>query len=715
MDDQIASLARLIDKIALNIAEQEARNPVQSNRTYAEIYADVGRTAEYASSAHDGQKRLSGEPFILHPMNVALISAENGMVDKISIDSCILHDVIEDGNRSGTEITEMFGAEVAETVEGLTKIKKQEDASYDKFFSHTLKNPRIAYIKIFDRLHNLRTLEPLRPHKKKVKSSESMDIYHKLCMRLCLTDIANEIEQLCAPALYPEKFKTFSDRLNVIRQETMHVLDDFKMAILDKCHGNEVKLKKIRLQWKPFLEMEDYGFMQIPNALIFKLVVDSVENAYKLMWLINSSYKVASSIEDNISVPKFNNFRGINYMIVAEGVKIPILITTDRFNEFNRKGILAYGGFSKDTTINRKLMGHLQEYLSDESNFMDIKALISFIEKDDIQVFAKDGKTIVDLQKGATVLDFAFKIHTDIGLKADYGVVDGVRVGLGHELHNGNVIQVFTKNAVTATDEYLKMCLTSKAQGALKKHFENTQFQTLYAIAKSYLEKNLFRFSLDAAEFWERLRNKYPAERELMAKVVGILQAAPETERLFAELGLIDDEMVDAVRKKEDSFLKVWNVFIPHHKGIPIELGFLNACYQSCPYCVPTLSNAPHKGVLDQTRFIVHTHACGRVTGAEKEHFFPVKFLKDKPIDSLIYMNIETDDVSGITHSISSVFRKVTLEIFNVENDHVKALYRLAYFQKSPQKVSSYLDQLHKIPEVKSIIIRTKNIFGAQR
>jgi len=712
MDSQIVSLPRLIEKIALNIAEQDARNAVTGNRTYAEIYSDVSRAVDYAAAAHKGQRRLSGEPYILHPVNVALISAENGMVDKISIDSCILHDVIEDGNRSSADIAERFGVEVAETVEGLTKIKKQESASYDKFFSHTLKNPRIAYIKIFDRLHNLRTLGSLTPYKRITKSSESMDIYHKLCMRLCLTDIANEIEQLCAPILYLDKYVAFSERLNVIRSEAMNILDAFKMAILEKCHANDVKLLKIRLQWKPFLDMSDYAFMQIPNVLLFKLVVDSVENAYNMLWIINSSYKAASSIEDNISVPRFNNFRGINYMVVAEGLKIPLLITTDRFNEFNRKGILSYGGFSRDTTVNKKLMDHLQEYLSDESNFMDVKTLISFIEKDDIQVFAKDGKTIIDLQKGATVLDFAFKIHTDIGLRADYGVVDGVRVGLGHELQNGNVVQVYTKNASAATEDFLKMCITSKAQRVLKKHFEQRQFQTLYAIATAYLDKNLIRFNLGASEFWKKLREMYPAEREAMEKVVGILRAVPETERLFIELGLIDDGVIDALRKKEDSFLKVLNVFSPHHKDPLIELDFLDTQYQNCPHCVPTLSNTPHKGLLEQVRFIVHTHTCKKVMSVEKERLFPIKLMKNKPIGRLIYMKIETDDVSGITHSISSVFKKVNLEIFNVENDHVRALYRLAYFQKSPQKVSSYLDQLHKIPEVKNIVIGTKNIFG---
>jgi len=326
----------------------------------------------------------------------------------------------------------LFGEEVAETVEGLTKIKEHKDESYDKFFSHTINNPRVAYIKIFDRLYNLRTLEHLSAAKQLVIANESMDIYHKLCIRLCLLDIANEIEHLCASFLYPDKFNLFSARLGEIREEAAQVIDIFKMTILERCHENDVRIKKIRVQWKPFLDIRDYRFMHIPNVLLFKFVVDSVENAYKMMWLINSSYKVAGNIEDNISVPMFNNFRGVSYTVVVDGVKLPLLITTDRFNEFNRKGILVYGSFSKDTEINRKLMEHLQEYLVNESNFMDVNTLIPFIEKDDMQVFAKDGKTVIELKKGSTVLDFAFKIHSDLGLKADYGVVDGIRVGLGH-------------------------------------------------------------------------------------------------------------------------------------------------------------------------------------------------------------------------------------------------------------------------------------------
>ena len=714
MDKNIGIQRKLVEKIALNIAEHEIRNPVKDSRTYPEIYQEVKRSVEYAAKIHKNQLRKSGEPYIFHPLNVALIAAENGMTDKISIDSCLLHDVIEDGEVSRDEISTLFGEEVAEVVEGLTKIKAHKDESYDKFFSHTINNPRVAYIKIFDRLHNLRTLSYLAREKQGRIANESMDIYHKLCIRLCLTDIANEIDLLCAPTLYPDKFPLFSARHKQIQSEASGILDAFKMNILEKCHENDVRIRKIRVQWTPFLNINDYNYMHIPNVLLFKFVVDSIENAYKMVWLINSSYKIAGDIEDHISVPKFNNFRGINYTVVVEGVKIPLLITTDKFNEFNRKGILVYGSFSKDTTINRKLMDHLQEYLTNESDFMDVRTLISFIEKDEIQVFAKDGKTIVDLKKGSTVLDFAFKIHTDIGLRADYGVVDGASVGLGHVLNNGNVVQVYTKNTITATEEFLKKCVSPKAQRVLKKHFENAHAGALFNIAKTYIQRNLASLHIDENEFWTKLKELCPAEKDHMEKVTGALRAVPDCERLFVELGLIDNEQLSLSRKKNESFLKIWNIFSTSQKILPVELDFLDINCISCPVCVPTLSNAPHRGILHQTRFTVHAGNCPKVGQFAEERIFPVKFRKNAPIDSMVYMLIETDDVSGITHAITSVFKNVNLEIINVENDHTKALYRLAYYQKSRQIISSYLEQLHRIPEIRSIIISQKNVFGIQ-
>ena len=714
MDDYIVLQKKLTEKIALNIAEHEVHGIVKGDRTYAEIYEDVNKSVEYTSLIHKDQWRKSGEPYIFHPLNVALIAAENGLIDKVSIDSCLLHDVIEDGEISRTEISTLFGEEVAETVEGLTKIKEHKDESYDKFFSHTLNNPRVAYIKICDRLHNLRTLIHLR-HQKQVRiAHESMDIYYKLCIRLCLTDIANEIERLCAPILCPEKFVAYEQRLKQIQEEAAQIIDAFKMNILEKCYETDVKIKKIRVQWKPFLDASDYNFMHSANVLLLKLVVDSVESAYRMIWLINSTYKVAGNIEDNISVPKFNNFRGINYPVVVAGVKIPLLITTNSFNEFNRKGILVYGSFSNDTTINRRFMEHLQEYLMDESNFMDVKTLISFMEKDDIQVYAKDGKTIIDLKKGSTVLDFAFKIHSDLGLRADYGVVDGVRVGLGSELNNGNVVHVYTKNTVTATEEFLKKCVTPKAQRILKKHFENAHVEGLFNIAKAYIEETLFALHIEADEFWRRFHELCPTEREFTEKAVGILHAVPEIEKLLMQLHLSDEERVSILHKKEGSYLKVWNMFLTRRKGLPIELDFLDDNYLSCPFCVPTLNNSPHKGILEESRFIVHTSNCKKTGSILDERFFPVDLRKNKPIESMIYMRIETDDVSGITHAISSVLKNVNLEIFNVENDRTKALYRLAYHQKAPQTVSSYLEQLHKIQEVRSILISTRNVFGTQ-
>ena len=715
MDENIVLQKKLVDKIVMNITEHELRNNISGEkRTYSDIYNDINGTIEFASHAHKDQWRKSGEPYIFHPLTVALIAAENGMVDKISIDGCLLHDVIEDGGISRLELSRLFGEEVADIVEGLTKIKAHKDQSYNKLFSHTINNPRVAYIKIFDRLHNLRTLQPHKYEKQAAIATESMDIYYKLCIRLCLTDIANEIERLCAPILYPIKFPVFSARLLQIQEQAPPVVNTFKMTILEKCYENDIRIKKIRIQWKPFLEMDDYSFMQIPNVLLFKLVVDSIENAYKIIWLINTTYKAAGNIEDNISVPKFNNFRGISYTVVVDGVKIPLLITTERFNEFNRKGILVYGGFSKDTTVNKKLMEHLQEYLVNESNFLDVKTLISFIDKDEMRVFAKDGKTIVDLKKGSTVLDFAFKIHTDIGLRADYGVVDGVRVGLGHELNNGNVVCVYTKNTVTATEESLKKCITPKSHRVLKKYFENYHVEVLFTMATQYLLSILSRYHIDAKRFWLEMRERYSSEKEISERVIVILRGVSETEKLLSELQLIDKVLIPTLQKKGESFSKVWNIFSSSQKDVPMELNFLDESYLFCPFCVPTLSDSHHKGVLQETRFIVHTRDCRIANNYDQESIFPVVIMKNIRIDGLIYMRIETEDVSGITYSISSVFKNTNLEIFNVENDRTNALYRLAFYQKDPVIISSYLEKLRRIQEIRNIVISKKNVFGIQ-
>ena len=185
MDENIVLQKKLVDKIVMNITEHELRNNISGEkRTYSDIYNDINGTIEFASHAHKDQWRKSGEPYIFHPLTVALIAAENGMVDKISIDGCLLHDVIEDGGISRLELSRLFGEEVADIVEGLTKIKAHKDQSYNKLFSHTINNPRVAYIKIFDRLHNLRTLQPHKYEKQAAIATESMDIYYKLCIRL---------------------------------------------------------------------------------------------------------------------------------------------------------------------------------------------------------------------------------------------------------------------------------------------------------------------------------------------------------------------------------------------------------------------------------------------------------------------------------------------------------------------------------------------------
>jgi guanosine-3',5'-bis(diphosphate) 3'-pyrophosphohydrolase len=373
-----------------------------------------------------------------------------------------------------------------------------------------------------------------------------------------------------------------------------------------------------------------------------------------------------------------------------------------------------YGSFSKDTTINRRLMEHLQEYLVSESNFLDVKTLISFIDKDEMRVFAKDGKTIVDLKKGATVLDFAFKIHSDIGLRADYGVVDGVRVGLGYELNNGNVVHVYTKNTITATEESLKKCITPKSHRILKKYFENYHVEVLFTLATQYVLSILSRYNVSADTFWLKMRERYTSEKEISERVIEVLRAVSETEKLLSELQLVDKEFMTPLHKMGDSFSKVWNIFSSSQKEVLMELNFLDECYLFCPFCVPTLSDSHHKGILHETQFTVHTRDCRIANKYDQESIFSVAIRKDIKVDGLIYMRIETEDVSGITYAISSVFRSLNLEIFNVENDRTNALYRLAYYQKDPVTISSYLEKLRKIPEIRNIVISKKNVFGFQ-
>jgi GTP pyrophosphokinase len=357
-------------------------------------------------------------------------------------------------------------------------------------------------------------------------------------------------------------------------------------------------------------------------------------------------------------------------------------------------------------------MEHLQEYLVNESNFLDVKTLISFIDKDEIRVFAKDGKKIVDLKKGSTVLDFAFKIHSDIGLTADYGVVDGVRVGLGHELNNGNVVRVYTKSGITATEESLKKCITPKAQKILKKYFENYHIEVLFNLATHYLLSILSRYNIDAEMFWSKMRERYASEKEISERMIEILRSVSESEKLLTELQLIDKELISAAQKRGESFSKVWNIFSPSHREVPMELKFLDETYLFCPLCVPTLSDTQPRGILHDARFIVHTRDCRIANNYDQERIFSVAIKKNIKIDGLIYMRIETEDVSGITYAISSVFKSLNLEIFNVENDRTNALYRLAFHQKDPAAISSYLEKLRKIQEIRNIVISRKNIFG---
>jgi len=481
-----------------------------------ENVAIVLRAYGLGESAHRGQIRKTGEPYILHPVAVAEILAYMRM-DHVSIAAAILHDTIEDTELGWDDIKEQFGVEIADLVEGVTKLDKmkfrtrvQADAeSFRKLMLAMSRDLRVIFIKLADRLHNMRTLDSMEHVSRRRIARETLDIYAPIADRLGMNSMKHELEDLGFANLYPWRHRTITEHLDTMTGHRQEIVGNILEALREKMNAVGVpcritgRKKSAYSIYKKMLS-KDLSFSEVTDFFAFRIITQAESHCYLALGAVHSLYQPKPGrFKDFIALPKANGYQSLHTILNSPyGLPVEIQIRTEDMDIMASKGAAAHWQYktvaspsgsppaSAEVRAREWLMRlvDLQRHTGDSLEFLDHAKADLF--PDEIFVFTPKGK-IIDLRLNATALDFAYAIHTGVGNHTAHAFVDNVEVPLSTRLANGQTVKIITDADVQPKPEWLEFAASARARTAIRHYLKSLRQEDTVALGLRLLEKAL--------------------------------------------------------------------------------------------------------------------------------------------------------------------------------------------------------------------------------
>ena len=502
-------------------------------------YNLIKKAYELCVTAHEGQKRVSGEDYYYHPFNVAKIVVSLGM-DSESIAASLLHDVVEDTDISIETIKSTFGDEVALLVDGVTKIgrlnfssKEQQQAeSLRKMLIAMGKDIRVIIIKLADRLHNMRTIDAMRPQKQRDVSVETLEVYAPIAHRLGIRGLKEELEDLAIKHLDPVGYSEIEDLLMHRKNHREQILSEIKARIEDRLRTEmpnttlsfQGRVKSIHGIYRK-MYAQGKTFDEIYDIYAIRIITDTVADCYNILGLMHDMFRpIPNRFKDYISTPKPNMYQSLHTTVISRaGIPFEIQIRTFEMHHTAEFGIAAHWKYKEGVTDNDKRMEKrlewVHELINTQDSASDASDIIRTIKVDlaEEDVFAVTPKgDVINLPVGGTVVDFAFAIHTAVGTRMVGAKVDGKIVPINHEVKTGEVIEILTSNAANKgpSRDWLNIAVTSSAKAKIRSWFKKEKRSENIVTGKGEFEKELRRNNInfteeELEEYTEELAKKY--------------------------------------------------------------------------------------------------------------------------------------------------------------------------------------------------------------
>ncbi len=475
------------------INNEELINKVKSYNKFFKPDA-LNKAFNFALNAHKNQKRDEGVPYIIHPVAVANILTELKL-DSATITTGLLHDTIEDTKVTYESVEKEFGREVADLVEGVTKISAlEEKAAYNskaenfrKLILATSKDIRVLLVKLADRLHNMRTIQFVKGDEKKIrKAKETMEIYAPLADRMGMNRIRDELEDLSFNVLNKEARELINKRLNFIKNNKENTFKRISLELIELLNSKGIKVKIAGREKTPFsiwrkMQSKRISLEQLTDIIGFRILVDTVEDCYKTLGIFHSKYAaIPGKFKDYISTPKINNYKSIHTAIIGpQKQRIEIQIRTHEMHEFAERGIAShwkYKSSEKYSDLSWKEYDWLRDLVeiieagNGPEHFYEFTKLQMFQEN--VFCFTPKG-AVIKLPKNATPIDFAYAVHTKIGDAAIGCEINGKSSPLQSSLKNGDNVKIITSKKVSPSLHWLSLTKTGKARAAIRRYWQD--------------------------------------------------------------------------------------------------------------------------------------------------------------------------------------------------------------------------------------------------
>ncbi|HKK06906.1 MAG TPA: bifunctional GTP diphosphokinase/guanosine-3',5'-bis pyrophosphate 3'-pyrophosphohydrolase [Gammaproteobacteria bacterium] len=474
--------------------------------------AEVYRAYLFGAEAHEGQHRMTGEPYIYHPLEVARILAEMHM-DHQSIVAAILHDVIEDTPTAKEHISTEFGEDIAELVDGVSKLTHIEFESraeaqaenFRKMLLAMVRDIRVILVKLADRLHNMRTLGIMPADKRRRIARETLEIYAPIANRLGMNSMRLELEDLGFAAMYPTRYRVIAEAIRKARGNRKEIVHRIQDALEERLRqegliGHVVGREKHLYSIYKKMHVKGVSFSDVMDIYAFRIIVDSVDTCYRVLGAVHNLYKpVPGRFKDYIAIPKANGYQSLHTVLFAPyGVPIEVQIRTEDMDKVAEAGIAAHwlyksgaaGGNSAQVRAREWLRGllEMQQNAGNSLEFLENVKIDLF--PDEVYVFTPKGD-IMALPRGATAVDFAYAVHTDVGRSCVAVKIDRRLMPLRTELRNGQTVEIITAPGARPNPAWLNFVLTAKARSNIRAFLKNLKHDEAVALGRRMLDKVL--------------------------------------------------------------------------------------------------------------------------------------------------------------------------------------------------------------------------------
>ena len=652
------------------------------------------RALDFAIKAHDGQKRVSGEDYVIHPILVAQILVDYDL-DESTIVAALLHDVVEDTEYKIEDIIREYGEEVATLVEGVTKLdkinftsKEEEQAeNFRKIFIAMAKDIRVLLIKLADRLHNMRSLKALSRPRQIAMATETLEIYAKLAGRLGISKIKSEFDDLCLKYLNPEKYQEIVELVNATKEDRQRlvglVVDQLQTILKESNITGEIFGRPKHL-YSIYKKMTDKNltFDEIYDLIAVRVIVNSIDECYEVLGKIHNRWKpIPGRIKDYIATPKPNMYQSLHTTVVTNyGQPFEIQIRTHEMHKTAEYGIAAHWKYKEKKDVGGSLdekLSWIREIMEEEGDLRDSVDFLTNIKGDlytaETLVFTPRGD-VISLPAGSTPIDFAYKIHSAVGNKMTGALVNTKMVPISYELKTGDVVEVITNpNSKGPSWDWIKICKSNGAKAKIRQFYKKEMKEENIKRGKQLLETEAKRRGFAFSEIMSK-----EAESAVFRKF-----SFTNEDEMFAAVGygairvnqiilkIIDLYLKNIEKNKPQEFATVAPKNVNNDIGVVVK-GSTDLFVKLARCCSPVPGD-DIVGFISRGRGItIHRKDCPNVKGMEQERLIEANWrtsTESKPF--AVSIQIMARNTNGLLVEITSALSSLKTQIlsFNARTD----------------------------------------------